>query len=155
MFSNYDETALFFSMFDMDLAWCRKAAKPFSLDQQDWKSAEHYVQAMRFEDSSYRAQICEVELPDEAITLGKNWLKRKRKGWKESRVTMMTRALYMQSQVHPEMASSLLNTGDRILVEDSQYDYFWGCGRDRRGDNNYGKILMNIRTKLREKADQN
>ena len=57
----------------------------------------------------------------------------------------MTRAVYIRARSHPELAQELLNTGDQTLVENSQYDYFWGCGRDRRGNNTYGKVLMNVR----------
>jgi len=48
------------------------------------------------------------------------------------------------------MKQALLDTQEEQLVENSQYDYFWGCGRDRRGDNHYGKVLMGIRSKLAE-----
>jgi predicted NAD-dependent protein-ADP-ribosyltransferase YbiA (DUF1768 family) len=41
-----------------------------------------------------------------------------------------------------------------MLVESSNYDYFWGCGRDRRGENMYGKVLMNVREKLREELQE-
>ena len=45
----------------------------------------------------------------------------------------MTRAVYIRARSYPELAQELLNTGEQTLVENSQYDYFWGCGRDRRG----------------------
>ena len=48
------------------------------------------------------------------------------------------------------IAEALLATGDTHLIENNNYDYFWGCGRDRRGENMYGKVLMNVREKLRE-----
>jgi ribA/ribD-fused uncharacterized protein len=56
----------------------------------------------------------------------------------------------MKCRSHAEVASALLKTGDKTIVENSQYDYYWGCGRDGRGENRYGKILMDIRTKLSE-----
>jgi ribA/ribD-fused uncharacterized protein len=62
----------------------------------------------------------------------------------------MTRAVYIKCRTHPEIAEALLATGDQVLVESSNYDYFWGCGRDRRGENMYGKVLMNVREKLRD-----
>ncbi len=62
----------------------------------------------------------------------------------------MTRAVYTKCRTHPNIARELLATGDETLVDNNQYDYFWGCGRDRRGNNAYGKALMNVRAKLRE-----
>ena len=66
----------------------------------------------------------------------------------------MTRGIYIKCRTHAEVAERLLSTGDRRLVEGSAYDYFWGCGRDRRGYNNYGRILMSVRDKLRVESDQ-
>jgi hypothetical protein len=65
----------------------------------------------------------------------------------------MTRAVYTTCRANPDVAQRLLATGDCRLVENNSYDYFWGCGRDRRGYNYYGRILMNVRDKLREEAD--
>ena len=65
----------------------------------------------------------------------------------------MTRGVYMKTQVHEEVLAALLATGERQIVETSQYDYFWGCGRDTRGHNHYGRILMDIRARLRVAQD--
>ncbi|MGB1090832.1 MAG: NADAR domain-containing protein, partial [Oceanobacter sp.] len=48
----------------------------------------------------------------------------------------------------------LLDSGDIEIKEVSQYDYFWGCGRDLRGQNAFGKMLMDIRAKLKEEVKQ-
>ena len=64
----------------------------------------------------------------------------------------MTRGTYIKCRTHPEVAAALLATGDLLIIETSQYDYYWGCGRDLRGDNVYGKVLMNVRTQLRKEA---
>jgi predicted NAD-dependent protein-ADP-ribosyltransferase YbiA (DUF1768 family) len=61
-----------------------------------------------------------------------------------------TLSTYTKCHNHPEVAQRLLDTGDRTLVETSQYDYFWGLGRDRRGSNVYGAVLMDVRKKLQE-----
>jgi hypothetical protein len=62
----------------------------------------------------------------------------------------MTRAFYLKCRTHPEAAEALLATGERPILETSQYDYFWGCGRDLRGENAYGQVLMAVRQRLRE-----
>jgi predicted NAD-dependent protein-ADP-ribosyltransferase YbiA (DUF1768 family) len=59
----------------------------------------------------------------------------------------------MKAQVHEDVLATLLATGDRQIVETSQYDYFWGCGRDTRGYNHYGQILMDVRGRLRVVED--
>jgi ribA/ribD-fused uncharacterized protein len=62
----------------------------------------------------------------------------------------MTRGIYIKCRTHKEAADALLETGDQKIVESSQYDYYWGCGRDGRGHNTYGRVLMAVRDKLRE-----
>ena len=60
----------------------------------------------------------------------------------------MTRATYIKFKTHDELSEILLNTAPKKIIENNQYDYYWGCGRDRRGFNYYGKILMAVRDKI-------
>jgi ribA/ribD-fused uncharacterized protein len=64
----------------------------------------------------------------------------------------MTRGIYIKCRTHQDIAQMLLETGNDEIMENSQYDYYWGCGRDLRGENAYGKILMDIRQKLRSET---
>ncbi len=150
LFPPEDDTALYFSMFDEGSPWGRFNVKPFKLDEYEWQTVEHYYQAMRFKDEADRKKVSTAHTVEQARKLGKAWFKPKRKDWKQIRSTVMTRALYTQCQIYSDMADALLETGDKNLVESSLYDYYWGCGRDRRGENQFGKVLMNIRVKLRE-----
>lgn len=122
----------------------------FVLEDLEWPSVEHYYQAMKFDDARYRERIRQANHPRRARKLGRNRLKRRRKGWHQVKTTVMTRGVYTKCRTHPEIAGTLLATGDRMLIENSNYDYFWGCGRDRRGENAYGKVLMNVREQLRK-----
>ncbi|MDO3384100.1 NADAR family protein [Gilvimarinus algae] len=137
-----------FSMDDPTHPFSRLAVKPFELEGQQWPSVEHYFQAMQLASASERDRVRQLAAPEDARRAGKGWFKKRRKDWRQLRPTLMTRALYIQMRTYPERAKALLETGDLLLVEDSQYDYFWGCGRDKRGTNTYGKILMEIRRKL-------
>lgn len=126
------------------------APRPFTLDDHQWPTAEHYYQAMKYPGRPRFDDIRQASSVELARKLGRGWLKRKRDDWAKVRTVVMTRALYTQCHANPDFAAALLATGDKPLVEVSQYDYFWGIGRDQRGENHYGKILTKLRDKLRE-----
>jgi ribA/ribD-fused uncharacterized protein len=122
----------------------------FDLEGRFWPSVEHYFQAMKFEDPAAQEKVRLAEHPAKARRLGRSRLRRLRRDWSKVRRVIMTRAVYTKCRSHPAVAARLLSTGTTRLVENSQYDYFWGCGRDRRGHNTYGLVLMDVRTRLRE-----
>ncbi len=122
----------------------------FGLDGNDWPSVEHYYQGMKFKPGEMRDAIRDSEHPAKAKKLASRYRKDVRSDWKNVRETVMTRGIYTKCRTHPEAANALLATRDRKIVENSQFDYFWGCGRDGRGHNAFGKILMAVRSKLQE-----
>lgn len=123
------------------------------LDGDCWPSLEHYVQAMRFEDPALREQVRDAHHPAEARKIARRHRRRTRGDWKQIEETVMTRGCWIKCLSHPEVASALLATRERAIIETSQYDYHWGCGRDGRGHNAYGRILMAVRERLHARAD--
>ena len=124
----------------------------FELDGAQWLSVEHYYQAMKFEDEAHRNKIRECSSAAEAAKLGKSRRAKRRKDWKKTSTVVMTRGTYIKCKTHPEIAEQLLSTGELRIAELSGYDYFWGSGRDMRGKNNFGKVLMAVRDKLKTEA---
>ena len=147
-----EEDSIFFSRSDVDEPLSSYSEYGFELEGVFWPSVEHYFQGMKFENEDYRQRVRSAGHPKQAAKLGGTRFKRARRDWSKLQLVVMTRAVYTKCRTHPEVASRLLATGDKKLVENSQYDYFWGCGRDRRGHNNYGKVLMDVRNRLREEA---
>ena len=155
MFFNRNEQKLFtLSRTDVGQPLASYSKHAFELDGFEWPSVEHYYQAMKFEDADYREQIRLASHPADATKLGKSKKYSRRKDWDKLKVTFMTRGSYIKCRTHPEVAQALLDTGDLNIMEVSQYDYFWGGGRDLRGNNEFGKLLMGIRDKLREEVEQ-
>lgn len=132
-------------------AWSRHS---FDLEDRSWPSVEHYFQAMKFHDPDLREKIRLAPHPKLAQKTARWHFWKVRRDWKKIQVVVMTRGIYLKCRTHPEVAEALLDTGDKALVENSLYDHYWGCGRDQRGHNYYGKVLMDVREKLRSEALQ-
>ena len=120
----------------------------FELEELHWPSVEHYFQAMKFAGTGLQDKIRQAGHPRDAQHLAKRNFWRVRRDWKKVQRVVMTRGTYIKCRTHPEVAEALLATGDKMLVENSTYDHFWGCGRDGRGNNYYGKMLMDVRDRL-------
>ncbi len=148
LFPEHDENAIYFSRSDVNEELSTFSKHAIELEGKVWPSVEHYYQAMKFENEAYQEKIRHAEHPKQARKLGRSRFKRIRRDWKKLKRIYMTRALYTKCQMHAEVKERLLATDDSRLVESSQYDYYWGCGRDRRGLNTYGQVLMDVRKKL-------
>ncbi|MFK7915062.1 MAG: NADAR family protein [Pseudomonadales bacterium] len=146
------ENALLMSMKDVNHPLASYSRHEFELDDARWPSVEHYFQALRFEDLALREAIRCADHPDAARKLAHKQRRRARKDWETVQVTYMTRGVYVKTRTHQDVADALLASGERRIVESSQYDYFWGCGRDTRGHNHFGRVLMAVRSRLREET---
>jgi ribA/ribD-fused uncharacterized protein len=150
MFSSINQEPYYLSRTDVNHPLASYSKLGFELDGEHWPSVEHYYQGMKFDDQQLRKEIRAADHPSKAQELAANNKRLIRKDWKQRREVMMTRAIYIKCRTHPEVAAELLATTEQKIIETSQYDYYWGCGRDGRGHNTFGKVLMAVRKKLRE-----
>ena len=148
IFPDINQQAIFLSRSDSSEPLSSFAYSPFELDGAIWPSVEHYFQAMKFTDPEQQTNILEAKNPRQARKKGRSRLKKIRGDWKTTKQAFMTRAIYTKCRSYPEITKQLIDSYPNQIIENSQYDYFWGCGRDRRGQNYYGKILMAVRDKL-------
>lgn len=153
MFDTPDDKALYLSRLETSELLGTVSSHSFQLEDRIWPTVEHYIQAMQFSDETRQEKVRLAATPQLARKLGKTGLfRRPRPDWASLRRVYMTRAVYTKCRSYPAVAEALLATDDNLIVENDQYDYYWGCGRDRRGDNTYGKVLMDVRDKLRQEA---
>lgn len=150
LFAEEDQNSLYFSRSNVEEALGTFTPRSFFLDEKEWPSVEHYYQAMKFEREEDQEKIRLASTPQKARRMGRSRFRKRRPNWQPMKTTIMTRAVYIRAKTHTDAREALENTCDQRLVENNSYDYFWGCGRDRRGDNHYGKVLMNVREKLRQ-----
>lgn len=72
-----------------------------------------------------------------------------RPDWQAIKVDRMKDILRAKFSQHDDLKQKLIDTGDAILIEDSKTDNFWGCGRNMRGKNMLGNLLMQVREELK------
>ncbi len=117
-----------------------------------WPTVEHYFQAQKFGDAAYRERIRKVSTPKQAAGLGRDRAFPLRADWEAVKVPIMAAAVLRKFVTHAEPRTLLLSTGERPLIEAAPGDYFWGAGQDGTGENHLGRILMDVRRQIRDKA---
>ncbi|MFP4134659.1 MAG: NADAR family protein [Halothece sp.] len=124
------------------------------IDGKKWPTVEHYYQAHKLlgtPDEPLMEVIRYLETPEEAAATGRDCDRIIRPDWKTAKREVMWRAVFTKFLSHEDAQKTLLETGEELLVEDSPRDYYWGIGKDGSGENQLGKMLMEVRAYLREK----
>ena len=70
--------------------------------------------------------------------------------WNEIKVDRMRRVIEAKFRQNVELAQRLLATGEAALFEISKTDRFWGIGKNGKGQNTLGMLLMELRSKLKQ-----
>lgn len=146
------------------------------IDGKQYASTEHYFQAQKFvydhstdADMEYAKLIqCAStpniarELAGQKIKGGYPWrtklnpiiLDYLQKGvtvrpdWDHVRVDVMRKAVRAKFSQDERLMLLLLETKEAVIVEDSPRDAFWGIGKNGKGENMLGKVLMCVRQEL-------
>lgn len=121
---------------------------------QPWSTVEHYYQAQKFvgtEDEVIIPVIQAAKTPMEAALLGRDCTRKIRLDWDLVKPKVMREAVLTKFLTHLDIQAVLLSTGDQLLVENSPTDYYWGCGSNKTGQNQLGKILMSVRQEIRQR----
>ena len=121
---------------------------------KDWPSTEHFFQAQKFVGTPIEDKIRKCGSAREAFELARNpryqtWLHPDwHKGVKDDVMLLAVKEKFSQ---HKDLQRTLLETGDREIIEHTANDSYWGDGGGwGRGQNKLGKILMQVRGELRE-----
>lgn len=122
----------------------------FEYDGEYWPTTEHFYQAQKFLDPSLRQKIRNAPTPKEASIIGRDRNNPLRKDWDIIKKDIMYIAVLEKFKANPDIKQKLLDTGDEEIVEATTKEYYWGCGPDGTGENNYGKILCAVREKLKK-----
>lgn len=112
-----------------------------------WDTCEHAYQAQKCVNPIEYEAIHGAIKANDARLMGQKV--QMREHWndihKDRVMEECVRAKFLQ---HKDLRDQLMATGEEELIEDSPYDWYWGCGADGTGKNMLGKVLMKIRKEL-------
>jgi len=140
----------FFSK-NAEFAWLSNfSPHGFTVGGEYWPTVEHFFQAAKFlgdEALEHRNRIRLSGSPKQAKALGQSRKHKLRPDWEDAKEQVMLVALRAKFSM-PDLREKLLATGDRPLIEASRFDRYWGAGRDGRGKNRLGVLIMEVRAEL-------
>ena len=117
------------------------------LDGEPYPTVEHAFQAAKTLDLDERHHVRLAPTPGKAKGFGRRLVLRP--DWEEVKVQVML-DLLRQKFAQPSLAERLLATGELDIVEGNTWgDTFWGVDTRKGGDNNLGRLLVQIRNELR------
>jgi ribA/ribD-fused uncharacterized protein len=118
-----------------------------TVDGLDYPTVEHAFQALKTENPTEREIVRAARTPGQAKKLGRRVTLRA--DWNTSRVGVM-KMLLEKKFSNKVLRAELLATEDAELVEGNYWnDTFWGVCRCR-GENNLGKLLMEVRSSIKK-----
>ena len=131
------------------------ADSPIQLSEVIWPTSEHYYQAQKFTDPSVQQKILNASTPDEAFKLSRKYNHLVKSDWMDVRHSVMRYIVFEKFRQNRHFTHLLVSTGDKLLKEHSHKDSYWGDGGDGQGQNELGKILMEVRDYFAEQAPFN
>ena len=125
-------------------------AAPVTLDGHVWRTSEHYFQAQKFiSDEKHYRHILGLATPREVFNYARAHKSSVRDDWAQVKDKVMLKACMAKFSQHPHLRDLLLSTGDRVLIEHTENDAYWGDGGDGSGRNRLGMTLMDVRRRLK------
>jgi ribA/ribD-fused uncharacterized protein len=129
------------------------------IDGKKYASNEHWYNSNKYVtvDAAFAEKIRLQSTAHQAKQLARSHPQGKtiRVDWDAVKDGIMLKGLIAKFKQHKDLARLLIDTGDAELCESSFYDGYWGWGRDKKGQNKMGKLLMYVRSVLlQEQVEQ-
>jgi len=117
-----------------------------------YPTSEHAYQSSKFVNTApeLAEKIRNAKSAHEAFKLAEENSDKKPKGWDDIKLAVMKEILTCKVNQHEYVKKKLLQSGDREIVEDSWRDSYWGWGEDKQGENNLGKLWMEVRKEFQK-----
>ena len=108
-------------------------------------TSEHAYHTEKFEDDNIKELIRKTTSAHDSQKVSHEHKDKYRKDWNTVKLGVMKEILIEKVRQHSYVKKKLLESGDRILIEDSWRDDFWGWGPNKDGANHLGKLWMEVR----------
>jgi len=120
---------------------------------QLYPTVEHAYHAEKFRGTSQtiRDLITVARSAHDAFQLAQHYKEQRRKEWDRVKVGIMGQMIMAKADQHEYVTRKLMETGERVLIENSWRDDFWGWGEKRNGRNVLGGLWMEVRAALRSR----
>jgi len=118
----------------------------FEVEYEDvlYKTSEHAYQAAAFNDQNIKQMIIDAKSAYLAKTISVEHKDKKRSDWLEVNLEIMKDIVSCKVNQHEYLQKKLRDSGDAEIIEDTD-DGFWGRGEDGNGQNQLGKIWMEMK----------
>lgn len=97
-----------------------------------WMTSEHAYQADKFNSKEIREEIRLSRSAHDSKKIAKKYIDKIREDWDDIKLSIMEEILRHKLEQHPFIKKRLLETGYKIIAEDSPVDSFWGWGSDKK-----------------------
>ena len=116
-----------------------------------WPTVEHFYQAQKFVGTPHEEVIRRCPTPMLAKRRATELARQhRRRDWPTAKESVMLEGLRAKFEQHPDLRERLLHSGDRLLMEHTKNDRYWGTDGNGTGKNRLGHLLMQVRTELRQ-----
>ena len=120
-----------------------------------YKTAEHYYQSHKFDNPIIQKRIIDAKTPKEASLIGRDKNNIRIKNIDDIKNQIMYNAIYLKFKQNKDIMYKLIETRNKPIREMTTKEYYWGIGPDLSGKNVIGKILVEVRNKLKQEILQN
>ena len=124
------------------------------IDGISWPTTEHYFQAQKFVGTPYLKKIRKLPNARDAFQLSRDphvaiW---QRPDWDSVKDDIMLKALRVKFSdcCNTQLRDKLRGTHEKILIEHTSNDSYWGDGGNGSGKNRLGELLMQVRNELKD-----
>lgn len=119
------------------------AYSPIAVNGMIYPTVEHAFQAAKTSDNEVKAQIARMKSPRQARKRGHQLILPP--NWDEVKVDIMYDSLKRKFLTYPDLMELLHSTGKiELIAGNSEDETFWGVC-NRKGSNELGKLLMQLR----------